>query len=71
MKNKTIIKQLIKNYIEEEDDYFEAKSSFIKEINEVFLTYGDNRGIVCGCELTEIVNKQLELLGLNGVSISV
>lgn len=70
MKNKELIKQLIEDYIGEEDDYFDAKESLIKDINDILLSYGDLRGVVSGTELAEIINSQLNLLGLGSITIS-
>jgi hypothetical protein len=69
-KKQEIISQLFDEYVKEYDDYLESKHEMIKDINFVLESHGDPRGVICGTEFTEILNKQISLLGINNVKFS-
>lgn len=45
---KTKLKQIIDQYFEEHDDYYEAKDAFIEEVNDILTSRNaEDQGVIC------------------------
>lgn len=53
------ITELFKSYLCEIDDYYEAKSAFIDDLNAVFAKKGD-KGVVCKNELVYAFDEHIK-----------
>ena len=53
-KNKATLAQVIQDYFDKIDDYFEAKEEFIKDVNVILDKKGDNDGIMDKCKIRDI-----------------
>lgn len=54
MKKNTTLAQVIQDYFDKIDDYFEAKEEFIKDVNTILAKKGDDDGIIDKCKIRDI-----------------
>ncbi|RTL00974.1 MAG: hypothetical protein EKK57_05865 [Proteobacteria bacterium] len=77
MKNTTknrnsLISKLFASYVTEHDDYYDAKDSFIEEVNSYLSQEkGDLRGICCAEKVADSVNELIGTIGITNVKIPV
>lgn len=53
MKNNTILAQIIEDYFNKIDDFYEAKNQFIEDVNLILRTQGDLEGVMSRTEFNE------------------
>lgn len=68
MKNKKLIDRIFQTYLDKHDDYYEAKSDFIKDLNNFFSKEKkDNNLVIQTDEVGEAVRHLCDVLRENGV----
>lgn len=54
---RSIIKTLFQSYLDDIDDFYDAKDELVSDINKMLLAAGDKDGIVSGEKINEIKEK--------------
>lgn len=60
--NIKVLKTLFKEYLDNIDDYYEAKEAFISDLNVVFRQHGDKDGVLCKTKYIDALNDFHELI---------
>ena len=53
-----LLAELIKTtYMKKIDDFYEAKGALVADLNEIFVSLGDDEKIICSSEIVDAVEK--------------